>query len=199
MRGERWIQFLSAVNGESFGLLVEIFQNAVLEGVERLHLLLSTPGGSVSYGLTLYALMRGLPIEVWTYNIGQVDSIGVVLYCAGKRRLAAPQTRFLLHGIRTHLEEGNYTGDQLRNILTELESDQRNICRVLAESTGQTLEKVEADLSRTVTLLPEQAREYRLVDEIVTEIIPPQARLTTIFLKDEKRSGRLYNLEWERR
>ncbi len=199
MRGERWIQFLSAVNSESFGLLVEIFQNAVLEGVERLHLLLSTPGGSVSYGLTLYALMRGLPIEVWTYNIGQVDSIGVVLYCAGKRRLAAPQTRFLLHGIRTHLEEGNYTGDQLRNILTELESDQRNICRVLAESTGQTLEKVEADLSRTVTLLPEQAREYRLVDEIVTEIIPPQARLTTIFLKDEKRSGRLYNLEWERR
>jgi ATP-dependent protease ClpP protease subunit len=199
MRGERWIQFLSAVNGESFGLLVEIFQNAVLEGVERLHLLLSTPGGSVSYGLTLYALMRGLPIEVWTYNIGQVDSIGVVLYCAGKRRLAAPQTRFLLHGIRTHLEEGNYTGDQLRNILTELESDQRNICRVLAESTGQTLEKVEADLSRTVTLLPEQAREYRLVDEIVTEIIPPQARLTTIFLKDEKRSGRLYNLEWEQR
>ncbi|GAP12220.1 protease subunit of ATP-dependent Clp proteases [Bellilinea caldifistulae] len=199
MRGERWIQFLSAVNGESFGLLVEIFQNAVLEGVERLHLLLSTPGGSVSYGLTLYALMRGLPIEVWTYNIGQVDSIGVVLYCAGKRRLAAPQTRFLLHGIRTHLEEGNYTGDQLRNILTELESDQRNICRVLAESTGQTLEKVEADLSRTVTLLPEQAREYRLVDEIVTEIIPPQARLTTIFLKEEKRSGRLYNLEWERR
>jgi len=199
MRGERWIQFLSAVNSESFGLLVEIFQNAVLEGVERLHLLLSTPGGSVSYGLTLYALMRGLPIEVWTYNIGQVDSIGVVLYCAGKRRLAAPQTRFLLHGIRTHLEEGNYTGDQLRNILTELESDQRNICRVLAESTGQTLEKVEADLSRTVTLLPEQAREYRLVDEIVTEIIPPQARLTTIFLKDEKRSGRLYNLEWEQR
>lgn len=199
MRGERWIQFLSAVNGESFGLLVEIFQNAVLEGVERLHLLLSTPGGSVSYGLTLYALMRGLPIEVWTYNIGQVDSIGVVLYCAGKRRLAAPQTRFLLHGIRTHLEEGNYTGDQLRNILTELESDQRNICRVLAESTGQTLEKVEADLSRMVTLLPEQAREYRLVDEIVTEIIPPQARLTTIFLKDEKRSGRLYNLEWEQR
>lgn len=195
MRGERWIQFLSAVNGESFGLLVEILQNAVLEGVERVHLLLSTPGGAVSYGLTLYALMRGLPVEVWTYNIGQVDSIGVVLYCAGKRRLAAPQTRFLLHGIRTYLEEGNYTGDQLRNILTELESDQRNICRVLAESTGQALEKVEADLSRTVTLLPEQAREYRLVDEIVTEIIPPQARLTTIFLKDEKRSGRLYNLE----
>lgn len=199
MRGDRWVQFLSAVNGESFGLLVEILQNAVLEGVDRVHLLLSTPGGAVSYGLTLYALMRGLPVEVWTYNIGQVDSIGVVLYCAGKRRLAAPQTRFLLHGIRTYLEEGNYTGDHLRNILTELESDQRNICRVLAESTGQTLEKVEADLSRTVTLLPEQAREYRLVDEIVTEIIPPQARLMTIFLKDEKRSGRLYNLEWERR
>lgn len=192
MKRERWVQFFAPVNGESFGLLVNLLQNAVLDGTERVHLLLSTPGGTVSYGLTLYALLRGLPIEVWTYNVGQVDSIGVVVYCAGKRRLAAPQTRFLLHGIRTPLERGVYTTEQLREIVGEMETDQRNICRVLAESTGQALEKVERDLFHALTLLPEQAREYRLVDEIVTEIIPPQVSLTTIFIKDERHNERMY-------
>lgn len=192
MKRERWVQFFAPVNGESFGLLVNLLQNAVLDGTERVHLLLSTPGGTVSYGLTLYALLRGLPIEVWTYNVGQVDSIGVVVYCAGKRRLAAPQTRFLLHGIRTPLEKGVYTTEQLREIVGEMETDQRNICRVLAESTGQALEKVERDLFHALTLLPEQAREYRLVDEIVTEIIPPQVSLTTIFIKDERHNERMY-------
>jgi ATP-dependent protease ClpP protease subunit len=165
----------------------------VLGGTERLHLLLSTPGGEVSYGLTLYAMLRSLPLEVWTYNVGQVDSIGVVLYCAGKRRLAAPQTRFLLHGIRTEVDKGFYTIAQLREITVEMETDQHNICRVLSEATGQTLEKVEQDLSQSLTLLPEQAREYRLVDEIAAEIVPPLARLTTIFVKEEQKTNRMYN------
>lgn len=192
MRRERWVQFFAPVNGESIGLLVNLLQNAVLDGTERVHLLLSTPGGAVSYGLTLYALLRGLPIEVWTYNVGQVDSIGVVVYCAGTRRLAAPQTRFLLHGIRTSLGKGVYTTEQLREIVTEMETDQRNICRVLAEATGQALEKVERDLSGSLTLLPEQAKEYRLVDEIATEIVPPQASLVTIFIQEENSTGRMY-------
>jgi ATP-dependent protease ClpP protease subunit len=192
MRRERWVQFFAPVNGESFELLVNLLQNAVLDGTERVHLLLSTPGGTVSYGLTLYALLRGLPLEVWTYNVGQVDSIGVVVYCAGKRRLAAPQTRFLLHGIRTPLEKGVYTTEQLREIVSEMETDQRNICRVLAESTGQALEKVERDLFHALTLLPEQARDYRLVDEIMTEIIPSQVSLTTIFVRNERQNERMY-------
>ncbi|MDT8899461.1 ATP-dependent Clp protease proteolytic subunit [Thermanaerothrix sp. 4228-RoL] len=192
MRRERWVQFFAPVNGESFGLLVNLLQSAVQDGTERVHLLLSTPGGTVSYGLTLYALLRGLPIEVWTYNVGQVDSIGVVVYCAGKRRLAAPQTRFLLHGIRTPLEKGVYTTEQLREIVGEMETDQRNICRVLSEATGQALEKVERDLFRALTLLPEQAREYRLVDEIVTEIVPAQVSLTTIFIQNERQNERMY-------
>ncbi len=192
MRRERWVQFFAPVNGESFGLLVNLLQSAVLDGTERVHLLLSTPGGTVSYGLTLYALLRGLPIEVWTYNVGQVDSIGVVVYCAGNRRLAAPQTRFLLHGIRTSLERGIYTTEHLRELVTEMETDQRNICRVLAEATGQALEKVERDLSHSLTLLPEQAKEYRLVDEIVTEIVPSQVSLMTIFIQDENRTARMY-------
>jgi len=191
MRRERWVQFFTPVNGESFERLVYLLQDAVSDGMERIHLLLSTPGGGVSYGLTLYATLRGLPLEVWTYNVGQVDSIGVVVYCAGARRLAAPQTRFLLHGIRTRLE-GFYTAEQLREFVEEMETDWRNICRIIAESTGQALERVERDLSRTLTLLPEEAKEYRLVDEIVTEIVPPQASLVTIFGKGEAQTERMY-------
>jgi len=186
MRKEWWIQFFAKVNAESFGLLVDILQRAVVDGTERLHLLLSTPGGAVSYGLTLYAMLRGLPLEVWTYNVGQVDSIGVVLYCAGKRRLAAPQTRFLLHEVAHKFERGYYPLRQLRERLISIESDQRNICRIVAEATGQAAEKVERDMTNNLTLLAEEARIYRLVDDVVTEIVPPQAQLTTIFVPEEE-------------
>lgn len=186
MKRERWIQFFAKVNAQSFGMLVDILQNAVMDGTERLHLLLSTPGGTVAYGLTLYAMLRGLPLEVWTYNVGQVDSIGVVLYCAGERRLAAPQTRFLLHEVSLHFEKGYYPVRQLRELLVSIESDQRNICRVVAEATGQMVEKVERDLMNNLTLLAEEARIYRLVDEITTELVPPQAPLTTIFVPEKE-------------
>jgi ATP-dependent protease ClpP protease subunit len=186
MRKEWWIQFFAKVNAESFGLLVDILQRAVVDGTERLHLLLSTPGGAVSYGLTLYAMLRGLPLEVWTYNVGQVDSIGVVLYCAGKRRLAAPQTRFLLHEVALKFERGYYPLRQLRERLISIESDQRNICRIVAEATGQAAEKVERDMTNNLTLLAEEARIYRLVDDVVTEIVPPQAQLTAIFVPEEE-------------
>lgn len=186
MGRERWIQFFAKVNAESFGLLVDILQRAVVDGTERLHLLLSTPGGAVSYGLTLYAMLRGLPLEVWTYNVGQVDSIGVVLYCAGRRRLAAPQTRFLLHEVALHFDRGYYPLRLLRDRLVSIELDQRNICRIVAEATGQPAEKIERDMTDNLTLLAEEARAYRLVDEIVTEIVPPQTQLTTIFIPEEE-------------
>jgi len=194
MKSDLYVQFIAEINTETFARLTEILEQAVRGSTDRLHLLLSTPGGSVSHGLTLYTLLRGLPLEVWTYNIGQVDSVGVVVYCAGKKRLAAPQTRFLLHGISVELS-GLYNARALRERLTALEADQQNICRVIAEATGQAIEKIERDLEAHLTLLPEQAQACRLVDEVRTEIVQPDAEILTILGKTSDRMGQMYYVE----
>ena len=55
-------------------------------GFEFLYLVINTPGGGVNAGITLYNYLRGLPIKIVTHNIGQVDSIGNVIFLAGDER-----------------------------------------------------------------------------------------------------------------
>lgn len=78
---------------------MEILQAAVTSRVGQLTLILNTPGGDVSSGLASYELLRSAPLDLTTYNIGSVGSIGVFVFLAGTRRVAHPRSSFLLHGI----------------------------------------------------------------------------------------------------
>lgn len=75
------------------------------------YLLLSTPGGSVMHGMNLYNVLRGMPFELITHNVGNVDSIGNAVFLAGAKRYAAPHSTFMFHGVgfdlpaQTRLEE----------------------------------------------------------------------------------------------
>lgn len=90
---ECYIRFLAGVNHVSAEALLRVVDSK-LSDYSRIHLLLSSPGGSVAHGITLYNYLKSIPIEVFTYNIGSVDSIGVVVYCSGDRRLAVNHSRF---------------------------------------------------------------------------------------------------------
>ena len=75
------------------------------QGVTNFIILISSPGGSVFHGLSAYNYLKGLPATITTHNFGSVDSIGVVLYCGGSKRLSVPQARFLLHGVSSNFEQ----------------------------------------------------------------------------------------------
>jgi ATP-dependent Clp protease, protease subunit len=69
------------------------------EGHQEVHLLLTTPGGSVMHGLTIYNVLRALPITLVTHNAGSVNSIGNAVFLAGARRYACPHSTFMFHGV----------------------------------------------------------------------------------------------------
>jgi ATP-dependent Clp protease protease subunit len=143
--------------------------------------MISSPGGSVFHGLSIYNLLKGAPIDVVTYNFGSVDSIGIVIFCAGDKRVSVPHARFLLHGVSMSFQ-GNQTLDEkdLEERLKGLQIDYQNISKVIAATTGRDSESIVTDMETRTTLNPEQAVEYGLVHEINSALFPAGADLAVV-------------------
>jgi len=178
---ETYIRFMAPVIPQTTDKLLQIIDKKVREKCERIHFMISSPGGSVFHGLSLYNYLKGAPIEVFTYNFGSVDSIGVVIFCAGCRRFSVPHARFLLHGVRFNIS-GNASFDekQIEEHLKSLKIDQQNIARVIADTTQKPVHKVEEDMNNRTTLNPNEAKDYGLVHEIKSSLFPIDADLSVI-------------------
>lgn len=178
---EAWIRFMASVVPQTSDALFRIIDRKLKEKVERLHLMISSPGGMVFHGLSLYNFLKGAPIEVYTYNFGSVDSIGVIIFCAGDRRFSVPHARFLIHGVQL-----GFHGDQsldekgLEEKLNGLKLDYKNIARVIADTTQKPPHKVEEDMNNRTTLNPQEAKDYGLVHEIKSELFPADADLSVV-------------------
>jgi ATP-dependent protease ClpP protease subunit len=178
---EAYIRFMAPVMPQTATQLFQIIDAKLREKCERIHLLISSNGGSVFHGLSLYNFLRGAPFELFTYNFGSVDSIGVVLFCAGKRRFSVPHARFLIHGVSATFM-GNQTIDEkgLEERIKSLQIDYKNIARVIADTCGRPAEKVQDEMNNRTTLDPTQGKEYGLVHEIKSELFPVDADLSSI-------------------
>jgi ATP-dependent protease ClpP protease subunit len=161
------IEFMAPVVDVTINALLGAIHQKIQQGQKAFTLLISTPGGSVFHGLTAYNLLKGMPIELTTHNVGSVDSIGVVLYCAGQHRYCVPQARFLLHGVSANFPQAaSLEEKQLEERLKGLRSDIENISRVVAENTGKPVKSVMKAMIDRTTLNPEQGVSWGLVQEI---------------------------------
>jgi ATP-dependent protease ClpP protease subunit len=176
-----YIRFLAPVIPETTAQLLNVLDRAMAAKTSRVHLMISSPGGSVFHGLSVYNYLSGAPFETYTYNFGSVDSIGVVVFCAGKRRLSVPHARFLIHPVQLQIR-GNASLDQeqLDEFSKGLKIDQENIARVIADTTAKPLHKLEQDMAARTTLSPTQAKDYGLVHEIQSSLFPSDAQLAVI-------------------
>lgn len=178
---ERAIRFLAPVNGQTADMLFKVVDELCGQGMKRLHLLLSTPGGSVFHGLSIHNYLRGIPVEVYTYNFGSVDSIGVVIYCAGDKRFTVPHSRFLIHSVKLTINNKVTLDEkQIDEYLKSVQIDQRNIARVMADTTGRSEAAIDADMNNRTTLGPDQAVEYCLAHEIRVKLLDPGIPVTVI-------------------
>lgn len=182
------IKFFAPVVDASANALMSILDQAVNQGVKEVILLISTPGGSVFHGLSVYNYLRGLPLEkLTTHNFGSVDSIGVVMYCAAKERYSSPQARFLIHGVSANFQ-GNQSLEepQLEERLKGLKIDIENIAKVIAVNTGKSQEDVARAMLERTTLNPEQAKEWGLVKDIKTELFPAGTRVVSVMMNNQQ-------------
>ena len=178
---EAYIRFMAPVIPQTTNQLFRIVDTKLKAHVERLHLMISSPGGSVFHGLSICNFLKGAPIEVYTYNFASVDSIGVVMFCAGDRRFSVPHARFLIHGVQANFQ-GNQSLDEkgLEERLKGLQIDYQNIARVIADTTQKPAHKVQEDMNARTTLNPQEAKDYGLVHEIKSDLFPAGADLSVV-------------------
>lgn len=133
-----------------------------------IYLYINSPGGSVTAGLAIYDTMQYIKADVVTICLGLAASMGSFLLAAGTKgkRLALPNSRIMIHQ-----PMGGTRGQA-----TDIEIEAKEILRVrsvlndmLAQQTGQTLEKIEKDTDRDYFMSAEEAREYGLIDQVIEE------------------------------
>ena len=174
------IKFFAPVSDATINALMNAIDQKMKQGANHFIILISSPGGSVFHGLSAYNYLKGLPVTITTHNFGSVDSIGVVLFCGGSKRLSVPQARFLLHGVAAGFQNERLEEKQLEERLKGLRIDMENIAKVVAANTGKTVpDVVKAMLERT-TLNPDEAKAWGLVHEIKSELFESGSEVISI-------------------
>jgi ATP-dependent protease ClpP protease subunit len=165
------IRFFAPVIDATVNALMSAVDQKMKQGIKDFIILVSSPGGSVIHGLSAYNYLKGLPASITTHNFGSVDSIGIVLYCAGSKRLSVPQARFLFHGVAAEFRgEQRLEEPQLEERLKGLKIDMENIAKTIAANTGKSAKDITDAMFDRTTLNPEEAQSWGLVHEIKSEL-----------------------------
>ena len=130
-------------------------------------LYINSPGGSVTAGMAIYDTMRYLKCEVSTLCIGMAASMGAFLLAAGAqgKRKALPHAEIMIHqplgGARGQATDIQIHAEQILRI-------KKTMNELLAQNTGKSLKTIERDTDRDHFMTAEQAKDYGLIDEIIT-------------------------------
>jgi ATP-dependent Clp protease, protease subunit len=133
-----------------------------------IQLYINTPGGSVTAGLAIYDTMQYIKCPVATICFGLAGSMGAVLLAAGEKgkRFALPNAEVLLHqvagGAQGQASEIEITAKQIIKI-------KNNLNQIIANHTGQPVDKVERDTDRDFYLSAQEAKEYGVIDEVIVK------------------------------
>lgn len=131
-------------------------------------LYINSPGGQVTAGMAMYDTMQFIQPDVATICVGIAASMGAVLLCAGAagKRAALPNAEVMIHQVMGGAEgQASDIEISARHILKT--KDKLN--HILAQHTGQNLKKVEKDTDRDYYMSSEEAKEYGIIDTIITK------------------------------
>ncbi len=175
------VRFFAPVMDATVNALMSAVDQRMKQGTRDFIILVSSPGGSVVHGLSAYNYLKGLPASITTHNFGSVDSIGIVIYCAGSKRLSVPQARFLFHGVNVQFRgEQNLDEKLLEERLGGLRIDVENIAGVIAANTGKSTKDITDAMIERMVLNPEQAQSWGLVHEIKSELFEAGSEVIAI-------------------
>lgn len=127
---------------------------------------INSPGGSVTAGLAIYDTMQFIKCDVATYCVGQAASMGAILLAAGKKgkRFVLPNCRVMIHqpwgGVQGVAADISIQAKEILKL-------RDRINEILAQHTGQSLEKIQKDTDRDYFMSADESKDYGLVDEVI--------------------------------
>lgn len=166
---ERVVFLVGPVEDNVANLIIAQFLFLESENPDKdIHLYINSPGGSVSAGMGIYDTMQFIKPDVSTMCVGQAASMGALLLAGGaeNKRYCLPHSRVMIHQ-----PLGGFQG-QASDIdihAREILKAREELNLILAKHTGQSLETIQQDTERDNFKSAEEARDYGLVDEVLSE------------------------------
>ena len=129
-------------------------------------LYINSPGGSITAGMAIYDVMQYVKPDVATICIGQAASMGAVLLTAGAKgkRRALPNARIMIHQPMAGMEG---TAEDIDIHVKEFRKIRERLNNILIKHTGHAIDRIEQDTDRDRFMTAEEARDYKLVDEVI--------------------------------
>lgn len=179
---EQWINIYERLFRERIIFLAEEVDDAIANAIvaymlyldsedpgKPIYLYINSPGGSITAGMAMYDTMQHIKSEVVTICVGLAASMGAFLLTAGTKgkRLALPHARIMIH---------QPMGGMGRGQATDIEIEANQILRVrqdlnelMAEHTGQTVERIAKDTDRDNFMSAQEAMDYGLIDRVIED------------------------------
>jgi ATP-dependent Clp protease protease subunit len=164
---ERIIFLVGPVNDQSANLVCAQMLFLESENPDKdIFLYINSPGGSVSAGLSVFDTMNFIKPEVSTLCMGLAASMGSFLLMAGAKgkRFALPNSKIMIHQ-PSGGAQGQATDIEIH--AREILKTREQLNRLYAERTGQTLDRITADMERDRFMTPVEAKEYGLIDLVI--------------------------------
>ena len=165
---ERVIFLVGGVNDQSANLVIAQMLYLESENPEKdIHLYINSPGGSVSAGLGIYDTMNFIKPDVSTMCIGMAASMGAFLLSSGAKgkRFALPNSRVMIHqpsgGAQGMASDIEIRAREILHLRAQLN-------QIMANNTGQSLERLERDTDRDTFFSAQESLEYGLIDRVLT-------------------------------
>lgn len=165
---ERIIFLGEEVNDVSASVIVAQLLFLEADDPEKdIQLYINSPGGSVTAGLAIYDTMQYIKCDVSTICMGMAASMGAFLLAGGTKgkRMALPHSEIMIHQ-----PSGGAQGQatEIQIVADHILKTKHNLNSILAENTGQPLEKVAQDTERDNYMSAQEALEYGLIDKVIT-------------------------------
>ena len=166
---ERIVFLVGPVNDQTANLVVAQMLFLESENPDKdIFLYINSPGGSVSAGLSIYDTMNFIKPDVSTLCMGMAASMGSFLLMAGAKgkRISLPNAKIMIHQ-----PSGGAQGQATDIEITarEILKTREQLNRIYADRTGQTYEKIAADMERDYYMSPDEARTYGLIDQVIAK------------------------------
>jgi ATP-dependent Clp protease protease subunit len=166
---ERVIFLVGPVNDQSANLVVAQLLFLESENPDKdISLYINSPGGSVSAGMSIYDTMQFVKPQVSTLCMGLAASMGAFLLAAGAngKRFSLPNSKIMIHQPLGGTQ-GQATDIEIH--AREILKTREQLNRILAERTGQSLEKIQNDTERDYFMSADEAQTYGLIDQVLTK------------------------------
>jgi len=148
-------------------IVAELLYLESLDSTQDIYLYINSPGGEVIPGMAIYDTMQYIKAPVATICLGQAASLAAVILAAGRKgkRFALPHSRILIHQPWGGAQ-GQATDIEIQ--AKELIRIKKMINEILSKHTGQPVEKIQKDTERDYFMSPEEAKEYGIIDQIIS-------------------------------